>query len=255
MRPKILAIQFRKNITSVEHEQACVRRAISDNADVTFVSALNDSFNWEAPELFMEDFAGVILGGSGDFDFDGGRPDDDPDRAISYTILATLRPLFVHLFEYDIPTLGICYGHQLLGAFAGAQVINIPEQQKSRSHEIKLLIDGNNHFLFTDIPTSFHAFYGHKDSLDRVPEGATLVMAGGDQCKISALQYKKNIYTTQFHPELTLADMIERIKNSPGYLPEGVAVEELFKDGSDANKILKNFGAMVANQVTLAVAH
>lgn len=108
------------------------------------------------------------------------------------------------------------------------------------------MVNKHNHFLFSDLPESFQAHYGHKDSLDRVPEGAVLLMNGGDQCKVSALQYKNNIYTTQFHPELNFDDMVDRMKNSSGYLPEGTVVEEIFKNDPHSNTILQNFGKFVA---------
>jgi GMP synthase (glutamine-hydrolysing) len=215
---------------------------------VEFVSALDDTIDWNFPEVVMQQYAGVILGGSGDFDFDGGRSNEDPAKVMSYELLGKLRPLFTYLFEHDIPTLGICYGHQLLGAFAGAQVKHFPEQSKTRSHTVRLLVNRNDHFLFTDLPTSFSAFYGHKDSLDRVPEGATLIMEGGETCKISALRFKENIYTTQFHPELTYEDMLERIRNSPGYLPEGVTIESLYQPDNSTNTILQNFGTFIAQR-------
>lgn len=243
---KILAIQFRRNPVSIEQEQACIVREAGIYTGVDFVSALDETIDFQFPETILEGYSGVILGGSGEFDFDGNRDLSDENRKISYEILGRLRPLFEYLFEHDIPTLGICYGHQLLGAFAGAQVEYSAEQKKSRTHEVKLVVDKNDHFLFSDLPESFKAHYGHKDVLDRVPEGAMLLMNGGDECKVSALRYKNNIYTTQFHPELRLEDMIERIKNSPGYLPEGVAVEEVFQDSPDSNKILQNFGKFVA---------
>ena len=110
------------------------------------------------------------------------------------------------------------------------------------------MVDKNDYFLFSDLPESFQAHYGHKDALDRVPEGAVLLMNGGDKCKVSALQYKNNIFTTQFHPELNFEDMTERMKNSPGYIPEGVVAEEIFKDDPHSNTILQNFGKFVAIQ-------
>ncbi|MCA9354736.1 MAG: gamma-glutamyl-gamma-aminobutyrate hydrolase family protein [Candidatus Kaiserbacteria bacterium] len=249
MRAKILTIQFRVNPASVAQEQASIQREAGVYAEIDFISALDESINWNDPATLMIPYQGLILGGSGEFDFDGNRAADDPARTTSYDFLERLRPLFAFLFEHDLPTLGICYGHQLLGAFAGAQVKYDETQKKSCSHEIKLMINKHDYFLFSDLPDSFQAHYGHKDALDRVPEGAVLLMNGGDECKVSALKYKNNIYTTQFHPELTFEDMAERIKNSPGYLPEGVLAEEVFKDDPNSNKILQNFGKFVALQV------
>lgn len=248
MRPKILSIQFRKSQNSIEQEQASIVREAGVYTEIDFVSALDNSIDWQYPEVIMEGYSGVILGGSGDFDFDGGRPEDDEARKISYEFLGKLRPLFTYLFENDIPTLGICYGHQILGAFAGAQVISDESQRKSCSHEVKLLVNQQDYFLFSDLPDTIQAHYGHKDVLDRVPDGAVLLMHGGDKCKISALRYKNNIYTTQFHPELTFDDMVLRINSSPGYLPEGAIVEQLFSKDLHSNKILQNFSKLVAMQ-------
>lgn len=249
MKPKILGVQFRRNENSIQQEQNSITREIGESADVRFVSALNELLDWQYPEILLAGYSGVILGGSGEFDFDGNRSEDDEARKISYEILGRLRPFFTYIFEHDLPTLGICYGHQILGAFAGAQVKYDEIQKKSRSHEVKLLVDRNDYFLFSDLPYSFQAHYGHKDVLDRVPDGAVLLINGGEQCKISALRYKNNIYTTQFHPELNFDDMMERLKESPGYLPEGVLAEEVFKKDPDSNRILQNFGQFVAEHV------
>jgi GMP synthase-like glutamine amidotransferase len=245
---KILVIQFRTNENSLLQEQTCLIRETKAFTYIQFISALDESIDWTEPEIIMAGYSGVILGGSGDLDFDGNRPLDDEVRLISNELVQQLTPLFQYLFDHDIPTLGICYGHQIFGAFAGAQVRFDEEQKKVSSHEVKLLVDKNDLFLFADLPNSFQAHYGHKDVLDRVPEGAVLLMHGGEKCKVSALRYKNNIYTVQFHPELTFNDMVDRIKNSPGYLPEGVAVEEIFKDDPNSNKILSNFGRLVAEQ-------
>lgn len=250
MRPKILAIQFRSNEKSRKQEQVSLAREAGIHAEVVFINALDTMHNWLTPARLMSDYQGLILGGSGDFDFDGNRPKDDAARLMSYELLDKLSPLFAYVFEHDIPTLGICYGHQLLGAFAGAEVRYDADQKKTGSHEVKLMVDKNDYFLFSDLPDSFRAHYGHKDSLDRVPEGAVLLLNGGEKCRVSALRYKNNIYTTQFHPELNFDDMVERVKNSPGYLPEGAVVSEVFSADPDSNKILRNFSLFVVEHST-----
>lgn len=246
MLAKILVIQFRIDEKLLNREKNCINRAIAEECQIDYLSALDKEIDWQYPEVIVGEYDGFIFGGSGDLDFDGNREESDPARNISYEILGRLRPLFQYIFDHDLPTLGICFGHQMLGAFAGAQVHCDACQKKVRSHEVKFLVDKQEYFLFADLPDSFYAHYGHKDVLDRVPDGATLLMSGGEKCQVSALQYKSNIYTVQFHPELNYVDMIERIKSSPGYLPEGEVVEEIFKDDPHSNTILSNFGKMVA---------
>ncbi|MCA9359621.1 gamma-glutamyl-gamma-aminobutyrate hydrolase family protein [Candidatus Kaiserbacteria bacterium] len=254
MRPKILCIQFRNNKNSVEQEQASIEREAGVYTDVDFISATDLTINWNAPAELMSEYSGLILGGSGEFDFDGNREADDPAKMTTFEFVDRLDALFCYLFEEDVPTLGICYGHQLLGYFKGAQVKYDVVQKKTCSHEVKLVVDKEDHFLFSNLPDSFQAHYGHKDALDRVPEGAKLIMCGGDKCKVSALRYKNNIFTTQFHPEMNFEDMVIRIKNSPGYLPEGSVFEEIFKDDIHSNTILQNFSKFVAMKADTQVS-
>lgn len=248
MRSRILILQFRTNRASIEHEQQCFVREAGIYTDTDFLDALDTSIDFNVPESIMNGYCGVILGGSGDLDFDGGRKNDDSVRALSFGLLERLRPFFAYLFENDIPTLGICYGHQMVGAFAGALVHFDERQTKSRTHELKIVVSKTDHFIFSDLPNTFYAQYNHKDVLAHIPQGATLLMSGGESCQVSALQYKKNIYTVQFHPELNRRDMIQRIKSSTGYHVEGVILEEIFRDEPDSNRILRNFSKFVAMQ-------
>lgn len=244
---KILGIQFRINQRVIEQEQICLSRGIGE-VDIDFINAFDSSIDWDLPEQILFGYQGVILGGSGDLDFDGSRPANDEVRLTSQKILKQLSPLLQYLLDKDIPTLGICFGHQILGAFAGACVQCDKKQSKTKSHEVKFVIDKSEHSLFSDLPDSFFAHYKHKDVLNCVPQGAVLLMEGGNECEISALQYKNNIYTVQFHPELTFLDMIKRSKDTNDYLTEGIKAEEVFKDDIHSNKILYNFGRLVAER-------
>lgn len=243
--PTILLIQFRQATVTAELELASISRELGDEVKVSVQSALDETVDWKSPEGILASYKGIIFGGSGDFDFDGSRAVDDPARTMSYKLLERLRPLIQYIFDNNVPTLGICYGHQLLGAFSGVSVLHDAAQRKTRSHLVRVLADANNYFLYTNIPPTFKAQYGHKDVLERVPPGATLMVEGGDECRVSALCYSDVIFSTQFHPELNLEDMQKRVESTPGYLPEGVLVEEIFEESPDANLILRNFGKLI----------
>ena len=242
---RILVIQFRLRDKTVLLERQSIVREIGPDVILEFISALESTLVWNEPKTLLKKYAGVIFGGSGDFDFDGGRTEQDQAKSISYQLLEQLRPLLDYIFLHDIPTLGICYGHQIIGAYAGAKVIHDETQKKNCSHELSVIVDKDTYCICDNMPDTFYAHYGHKDSLDRVPEGAVLLMNGGNACQVSALSYKQNIFTTQFHPELSFEDLYLRVEATPGYLPEGVVVDEAFTKHTEANAILYNFGQLV----------
>ncbi len=243
--PKILLIQFRKQSAPAALELESVARELGSEIDLDAVSAFDETVRWADPEAVIAPYAGIIFGGSGDLYFDGARSEADPARTMSYTLLERLRLFLDYVFAHDVPTLGICFGHQLLGAYAGAPVRHDERQSKLRSHEVRVLAEAHDYFLCANLPANFKAQYGHQDVLATVPNGAVLLMEGGECCQVSALRYRERIYTTQFHPELSIDDLRKRIEAVPGYLPEGAILEELFEDAPDAHLILKNFGKLV----------
>jgi GMP synthase (glutamine-hydrolysing) len=244
----ILLIQFRVDGRAAELERLSIVREIGETVSLRTVSALDEAVDWDNPAQLLHTYQGVIFGGSGDFDFDGGRSDADESRVMVGVLLERLRPTLGYIFAHDFPTLGICFGHQLLGAFAGAQVVCDSVQGKTRSHPVEILSTYNELALLTGMPQTFDGYYIHKDSLDRLPDGAELLGHGGEACRYSVLRYKKNIYTTQFHPELTFDDVLVRIDTFPGYLPNGVTADQVFSREVQANTIVSNFGKLLTVQ-------
>ena len=242
---KVLIIQFRKDKEWLEQEKGCFVREIGDEVEMDFLNALKSEIDWNDLVSDLENYHGVVLCGTGDLDFHGNRSDCDEIRLASQHLLKSMSPLLTYLLENDMPTLGICYGHQLLGAFAGVEVVYDEWQKKRCSCELEFLVDKTKYELLADLPDKFHAYYGHKDVLVSVPKDATLLLSGGERCKVAGLKYKNNIFTFQFHPELNYFDIKQRV-NIPGYLPEGVGLDEVFIKDDSTNMILRNFAKLVA---------
>lgn len=248
MKPHVLVFQFRENDQARAQERTCIARELGDGVETTFLNVASDADAADIPAA-VSHYDGFVLGGSGDFDFDGNRSLTDPYRQMSQQLLARMRPAFDYIFRYDLPTLGICYGHQLIGAYTGTAVVYSADQKKSKTHPVVMNIHPDDDPLLAGLPHQFVAHYGHKDVLAAVPETATLLMHSGDHtCRVSALRYQRHIYTTQFHPELRFADMVARIEQSPGYLPEGVSIEEVFQEDDTSNRILHNFASLLTDK-------
>ncbi|MCE9541656.1 type 1 glutamine amidotransferase [Candidatus Kaiserbacteria bacterium] len=198
---KILVVQSRITEARIERERENYRRSIGNRAGVDFLSAVDSKLAWETPESLLENFDGIIFGGSSDFDFHGGRPLEDPMRLMSTIILSRAKALVSCAEEHRIPVLGICFGHQLIAEMHNGHVSNDGEQSKRGAFQVSLTEAGEADALFADMPKKFFAQYEHKDSATKLPHGAT-VLASGAACRFSALKYGENIYSLQFHPEI-----------------------------------------------------
>jgi GMP synthase (glutamine-hydrolysing) len=107
-----------------------------------------------------------------------------------------------HIFDLDIPVLGICYGMQLLAHQCGGTVNPAPHREFGRAD---LTIDDNtNLFLGLDTTTAFPVWMSHGDSVQQLPPGFH-VIAHTAHAPIAAMKSSSNtqqLYGIQFHPEV-----------------------------------------------------
>jgi GMP synthase (glutamine-hydrolysing) len=219
---KILLVQSRITEERVQRERDNFTRAAGDAAELGFLSAVDAKLAWSTPEELLKGYDGVIFGGSSDFDFHGGRPDEDPVRLMSMIILGRAKNIVSYAFAKDLPILGVCFGHQIIGNMHEGMVTNDREQSKMGSYAVTLTEAGQGDPLFSALPETFYAQYAHKDSVTNMPEGAEL-LASGSGCRFSALRYGAKIYTVQFHPE------IERFRMGPQHpSPEASSLVRLW---------------------------
>jgi GMP synthase (glutamine-hydrolysing) len=106
------------------------------------------------------------------------------------------------LGEAGVPVLGVCFGHQLLGRAAGANVIPNPRGREIGTVRVQLTPEGRRDPLFAWAPEGeIEVQATHCDSLDAPPRGATL-LASNEKCATQALRYSETVASVQFHPEL-----------------------------------------------------
>lgn len=198
---KILLIQSRTQPERIEQERINFTRGVGKNAALVCLSALDTSLAWKSPARLLKEYDGVIFGGSSDFDFNGGRDENDPMRLVSFIILTRVRNLITYALENNFPLLGVCFGHQILAEMRGGKIQNDKKQTKFGSFEVELNEEGRKDPLFSALPKKFFAQYAHNDSATKLPEGATL-LGTGENCRFSILRYGPKAYTVQFHPEV-----------------------------------------------------
>jgi len=103
----------------------------------------------------------------------------------------------VRNFELGIPTLGICYGMQLMALHLGGTV-----ESNDVSEYGKAEAELGESALFHDLPPEQTVWMSHRDSVTAPPAGAR-VTASSPTTPVAAFEdAERRLYAVQFHPEV-----------------------------------------------------
>lgn len=108
----------------------------------------------------------------------------------------------VQHFKGRIPVLGVCLGHQSIGAAFGAEIINAPRLMHGKTS----IIHHDGKTIFSGLPdpfeaTRYHSLIIKKDTLSADFE----ISAWTDQDEIMGVRHRQYILEgVQFHPESIL---------------------------------------------------
>jgi GMP synthase (glutamine-hydrolysing) len=133
-----------------------------------------------AAEVATRRPAALILSGGPASVYAEGAPDVDPA-----------------VFELGVPTLGICYGMQLMAQHLGGEV-----ESNDVSEYGKTDVTLGESQLFRDLPAEQTAWMSHNDSVVAPPTGAS-VTASSPATPIAGFEdVGRRLYGVQFHPEV-----------------------------------------------------
>lgn len=141
----------------------------------------------------------------------------------------------------DIPVMGVCFGHQLVGEGLGGRVVKM-EEREFGFREIELTEEGLGSELFRGFPETFVSFTTHEDTVKRLP-GAR-VLARNDFGLQSFESRDLPAFGIQFHPEydLTMARKLLVDKGLDGNEgPRSTLTEERFEGSLESRRVFKNF--------------
>ncbi len=190
-------------------------RAAADNEYESFLrfSGLGESelplvnlAGEELPELCLDDWSGILLGGG------PWNASDDPGSKVPAQLRAEAEiwALLDEVVARDFPFLGACYGIGTLGLHQGG-VVDRSWPEPVGPLSVTLTAEGEQDPVFAGVPSQFAAYGGHKESMVRLPAGA-IHLATSQACPVQAFRVGRNVYATQFHPELDVVGIGTRIE-------------------------------------------
>lgn len=195
------------------------------------------------PELDLTRYAGVIVGGS-PFTIS-----DPPARksGVQMRVERELSAVVDEVLRHDIPFLGACFGIGTLGQHRGG-VVDTTYGEPVGAVDVVVTADGAADPLLDGIPPRFRAFVGHKEALRAAPPGAVL-LASSAACPVQMFRVGRHQYATQFHPELDVPGIVERMHayQHSGYFPPERLTDLIEQVSAEtvpwASKVLANFTA------------
>ena len=133
------------------------------------------------------------------------------------------------IFQLGIPTLGICYGMQLMARDLGGAV-----ESTGRSEYGKAELAAFDSELFHDLPPEQTVWMSHGDSVTAAPAGAQVV-ACSTSTPIAAFEDpERKLYGVQFHPEVVhtphgqelLKNFLYNVAGAPSSWTPAAVIEE-----------------------------
>jgi GMP synthase (glutamine-hydrolysing) len=141
------------------------------------------------PRLDLDTWSGLLLGG-------GPFCSSDPETgksAVQQRVERELRALLDEVVARDFPFLGACYGIGTLGVHQGG-VVDRTYAEPIGAVRVHLTPEGRADPLLEGLPPS------------------AVLLAGSAGCPVQMFRVKRNLYATQFHPELDHLGLVTRIR-------------------------------------------
>jgi GMP synthase (glutamine-hydrolysing) len=147
-----------------------------------------------------------------------------------------------------VPTLGVCFGHQLLAQALGGLVEENPRGREMGTVELRLLADDP---MVAGLPERFVANMSHRDAATRLPDGAVRLAASALDPN-ALVRFRERSYGMQFHPEFDGGVMRGYIEaRTPVLSAEGIDAGALAaEDAPLAAELLRRFGRLVHEVAT-----
>ena len=113
----------------------------------------------------------------------------DPAATGEYAV-----PVIRAMIDSNIPTFGICLGHQMLGIAVGAKTMKMHQGHHGANHPVKDLVTGK-----VEITSMNHGFAVDRATLPSNAEETHVSLFDGSNCGLALKD--KPVFSVQYHPE------------------------------------------------------
>ncbi|TDR23635.1 glutamine amidotransferase [Marinicella litoralis] len=151
-------------------------------------------------------------------------------------------------FAAELPTLGVCFGHQLIADLLGGQVDYNPLGRHMGLSALTLNDAGRQDKLLGKLSPNnvFNTFVSHQQNVLQLPQCVTL-LGSCENDSNHVFRYKDHVWGVQFHPEWdqsimrTYIEAREKALLEEGFDPASMAAQ--LTDCDEAESLLKHFAA------------
>jgi len=143
-----------------------------------------------AQEIAEKDPVGIILSGGPSSVYEPGAPALDPG-----------------VFDLGVPTLGICYGFQVMAQALGGEVANTGLREYGAT-DATVVTEGT---LLEGQPPEQNVWMSHGDQVSRAPEGFEVLARTAATPVAAFANDTRKFYGVQWHPEVKHSDHGQRV--------------------------------------------
>jgi GMP synthase (glutamine-hydrolysing) len=138
------------------------------------------------------------------------------------------------------PMLGMCFGHQAIGAAFGVPSFKLGGGIEVGFHDVELTPEGMADPLFRAIGHHMMGLFFHRYHLPALPEGSVHLAKNGN-CPVQSFRIGQSTWGVQFHPDYDAQDVRILAELPRNRSLDAVGRMDLEHSGSGNRKVLENF--------------
>jgi len=126
------------------------------------------------------------------------------------------------IFELGVPTLGICYGFQVMATALGGSVAETGAREYGST---PVAVSNADNVLLADQPDSQTVWMSHGDSVATAPDGFTVLASTASTPVAAFANDAKRLYGVQWHPEVRHSENGQHVLENFLHRAAGIAAD------------------------------